>query len=111
MHGAIIDGVIIFISVVNKITILSLASFISNNASAFARKPSVVVWLFALSYEMSRGGSNHRIRGLFERAVSNDILCSSVVLWRCYIGYELNIAHNPSAARRIFFRAIHACPW
>jgi len=60
---------------------------------------------------MSRGGSNHRIRGLFERAVSNDMLCSSVVLWRCYIGYELNIAHDPSAARRIFFRAIHACPW
>jgi hypothetical protein len=75
------------------------------------KKPSVVVWLFALSYEMSRGGSNHRIRGLFERAVSNDMLCSSVVLWRCYIGYELNIAHDPSAARRIFFRAIHACPW
>jgi len=39
------------------------------------------------------------------------MLCSSVVLWRCYIGYELNIAHDPSAARRIFFRAIHACPW
>ncbi|AES86890.2 putative siRNA-mediated silencing protein NRDE-2 [Medicago truncatula] len=75
------------------------------------KKPSVVVWLFALSYEMSRGGSIHRIRGLFERAVSNDMLCSSVVLWRCYIGYELNIAHDPSAARRIFFRAIHACPW
>ncbi|XP_058722605.1 uncharacterized protein LOC131594475 isoform X2 [Vicia villosa] len=75
------------------------------------KKPSVVVWLFALSYEMSRGGSHHRIRGLFERAVGNDMLCSSVVLWRCYIGYELNIAHDPSAARRIFFRAIHACPW
>ncbi|XP_004515233.1 uncharacterized protein [Cicer arietinum] len=75
------------------------------------KKPSVVVWLFALSYEMSRSGSHHRIRGLFERGLGNDVLCSSVVLWRCYIGYELNIACDPSAARRIFFRAIHACPW
>lgn len=60
---------------------------------------------------MSRGCLHNKIRWLFERAVSNDMLCSSVVLWRCYIGYELNIAHDPSAARRIFFRAIHACPW
>ncbi|XP_019430339.1 PREDICTED: protein NRDE2 homolog isoform X1 [Lupinus angustifolius] len=75
------------------------------------KKPSVVLWLFALCYEMSRGGSQHRIRGLFEKALSNDRLCSSVVLWRCYIVYELDIAHDASAARRIFFRAIHSCPW
>ncbi|XP_057446756.1 uncharacterized protein LOC130738675 isoform X2 [Lotus japonicus] len=75
------------------------------------KKPSVLVWLFTLSYEMSRGGSHHRIRGLFERALGNDRLCSSVVLWRCYLVYELNIAHDPSSARRVFFRAIHACPW
>ncbi|XP_061356034.1 uncharacterized protein LOC133300491 isoform X2 [Gastrolobium bilobum] len=75
------------------------------------KKPSVVLWLFALTYEMSRGGSQHRIRGLFERALGNDRLCSSVVLWRCYVVYELDIAHDPSAARRVFFRAVHACPW
>ncbi|CAL0322296.1 unnamed protein product [Lupinus luteus] len=75
------------------------------------KKPSVVLWLFALCYEMSRGGTQHRIRGLFEKALSNDRLCSSVVLWRCYIAYELDIAHDASAARRIFFRAIHSCPW
>ncbi|TKY44864.1 NRDE protein [Spatholobus suberectus] len=75
------------------------------------KKPSVVLWLFALSYEMFRGGSHHRIRGLFEKALSNDRLCSSVVLWRCYIVFEMEIAHDPSAARRVFFRAIHACPW
>ncbi|KAK7314710.1 hypothetical protein VNO77_33237 [Canavalia gladiata] len=75
------------------------------------RKPSVVLWLFALSYEMSRGGSHSRIRGLFEKALGNDRLCSSVVLWRCYIIFEMEIAHDPSAARRVFFRAIHACPW
>ncbi|KAH1234049.1 Protein NRDE2 [Glycine max] len=75
------------------------------------KKPSVVLWLFALSYEMFKGGSHHRIRGLFEKALSNDGLCSSVVLWRCYIMFEMEIAHDPSAARRAFFRAIHSCPW
>ncbi|XP_015966836.1 uncharacterized protein LOC107490577 isoform X1 [Arachis duranensis] len=75
------------------------------------KKPSVLLWLFALSYEMSRGGSRHRIRGLFERALGSDKLSSSVVLWRCYIAYEMDIVKDPSAARRVFFRAIHACPW
>nr|WIL60025.1 nodulation protein [Melilotus officinalis] len=44
-------------------------------------KPSVIVhcWLFAMSYEMSRGVSLHRIRGLLEKALNNDMLCSSVM--------------------------------
>ncbi|KAL5995465.1 hypothetical protein ACLOJK_025527 [Asimina triloba] len=75
------------------------------------KKPSVVVWLFALSFELGKSGSQHRIRGLFERALANDHLQKSVILWRCYLAYELNIAQNASSARRIFFRAIHACPW
>ncbi|CAL9031771.1 unnamed protein product [Prunus brigantina] len=75
------------------------------------KKPSVVVCLFALSFEMSKGGSQHRIRGLFERALASDRFHNSVVLWRCYIAYEMKVACNPSAARRNFFRAIHACPW
>lgn len=60
---------------------------------------------------MFKGGSHHRIRGLFEKALGNDRLCSSVLLWRCYIMFEMEIAHDPSAARRAFFRAIHSCPW
>ncbi|XP_004299491.1 PREDICTED: protein NRDE2 homolog [Fragaria vesca subsp. vesca] len=75
------------------------------------KKPSVVVWLFALSFEISKGVSQHRIRGLFERALADDKFHNSVVLWRCYIAYEMNMACNPSTSRRIFFRAIHACPW
>ncbi|CAJ1952199.1 unnamed protein product [Sphenostylis stenocarpa] len=59
---------------------------------------------------MFRGGSHHRIRGLFEKALSNDRLSSSVVLWRCYIMFEIEIANDPSEARRAFFRAIHSCP-
>ncbi|XWS50891.1 hypothetical protein CRYUN_Cryun12cG0128900 [Craigia yunnanensis] len=75
------------------------------------KKPSVIVWLFALIFEMSQSGSLHRIHGLFERALANDKLYNSVILWRLYVAYEINIVRNPSAARRIFFCAIHACPW
>ncbi|KAK2655649.1 hypothetical protein Ddye_008701 [Dipteronia dyeriana] len=75
------------------------------------KKPSIVVWLFALAFEISRGGSLHRIHGLFERALAQDEVRCSVVLWRWYIAYEINIACDLSAARRIFFQAIYACPW
>ncbi|PIA63768.1 hypothetical protein AQUCO_00201244v1 [Aquilegia coerulea] len=75
------------------------------------KKPSVIVWLFALSYELGKAGSQHRIPALFERALADGGLQNSVVLWRFYIAYEIDIACNPSAARRIFFRAINACPW
>lgn len=71
----------------------------------------LVAWLFALSFDLSRGGTEHRIRRLFERALESEKLRSSVLIWRSYIAYEIDIACNPSAARRAFFRAIHACPW
>lgn len=77
----------------------------------FLRKPSVIIWIFALSFEMSRGGSSHRIHGLVERALANEKLRNAVILWRLYLSYEINITNNPSAAKRVFFRAIHACPW
>ncbi|XP_057247349.1 uncharacterized protein LOC104901371 isoform X6 [Beta vulgaris subsp. vulgaris] len=76
----------------------------------FQKKPSIILWLFALSYELTRGAPQHRIHGLFEKALADDRLRSSVVLWRCYISYEIYLSNFP-AARRIFFRAIHSCPW
>ncbi|KAG2385066.1 uncharacterized protein HKW66_Vig0121580 [Vigna angularis] len=91
--------------------VLPVLHVFSVSAQGYVWKPSVVLWLFALSFEMFRGGSEHRIRGLFEKALSNDGLSSSVVLWRCYIMFEMEIANDPSAARRAFFRAIHSCPW
>lgn len=75
------------------------------------RNPSVTVSLFALSFEMRREGSQHRIRRLFERALGNEKLRSSTLLWRWYIAYESDVARDPLGARRAFFRAIHACPW
>lgn len=77
----------------------------------FNRDPSIVALLFALSFEWSKAGSYNRIHSLFERALADDKLQKSVLLWRCYLAYEAEIACNTSAARRVFFRAIHACPW
>ncbi|RAL46346.1 hypothetical protein DM860_015339 [Cuscuta australis] len=77
----------------------------------FNKKPSVINWLFTLTFEMSRGGSQHRIRRFFERVLANEKLCNSVIIWRSYIAYELDITCDTSAAKRVFFRAVHACPW
>lgn len=66
---------------------------------------------FSLSFELCKAGSDNRIHNLFERALTDDKLQKSVLLWRCYLAYEAEIACNASAARRVFFRAIHACPW
>ncbi|XP_068659851.1 uncharacterized protein [Aristolochia californica] len=74
------------------------------------RKPSLIVWLFALSLELEKSGSYHRIHALFERALADDKLQKSVILWRCYLAFEIHLG-NLSAARRIFYRAVHACPW
>ncbi|KAK9118131.1 hypothetical protein Scep_016224 [Stephania cephalantha] len=75
------------------------------------KKPSVIALLFALSFELGKFGSHHRIHALFERALANEQLQNSVLLWRCYLAYEIIVAGNLSAAKRVFFRAIHACPW
>ena len=32
------------------------------------------------------------------------------LLWRCYLGAELAVG-RPTAARRVFLRAVNACPW
>jgi hypothetical protein len=75
------------------------------------RDPSVITLLFALSFEWSKAGSDNRAHSLFERALADDKLQKSVLLCRCYLAYEAEIAFNSSAARRLFFRAIHAYPW
>ncbi|KAI3796903.1 hypothetical protein L1987_39590 [Smallanthus sonchifolius] len=75
------------------------------------KKPSVTLCLFALSYEISKGSSHHRIHRIFEKALADNLLRNSVLLWRLYMDYEIHVACDLSAARRIYFRAIHTCPW
>ncbi|KAF3792390.1 NRDE2-like protein [Nymphaea thermarum] len=74
------------------------------------KRPSVITWLSTFLNELGKEGSQHRIHGLFEKALGSDALQKSVMLWRCYLTYELHMC-NPAAAKRVFFRAIHACPW
>ncbi|KAL4578898.1 hypothetical protein LXL04_015029 [Taraxacum kok-saghyz] len=75
------------------------------------KKPSVSLCLFALSYEISKGSSHHRVHRIFERVLADNMLKSCVLLWRLYLSYEVHVTHDMSAARRIYFRAIHSCPW
>ncbi|MCO5592056.1 hypothetical protein L7F22_046050 [Adiantum nelumboides] len=78
---------------------------------ALQRNPTTVLWLFAISIELGRPGSGPRIHSLFEKAVDSNKTQQSVVLWRCYMAYELEVRGDFDAARRVYFRAIHACPW
>ncbi|CAI5523271.1 unnamed protein product [Closterium sp. Naga37s-1] len=75
--------------------------------------PSPLLWLLCLLVEVARPGARPRVRGLLERALASSAKGSGqcVLMWRLYIGYELHISQNADAARRVFFRAIHACPW
>jgi hypothetical protein len=49
-------------------------------------------------------------QALFERAVAAKGTAQCALLWRAYIGYEAGRG-RAEAARRVFLRAIHACPW
>nr|CAN63561.1 hypothetical protein VITISV_008646 [Vitis vinifera] len=71
------------------------------SASCFSSVCITCCYLYLVSrFEVAPSIEFH---GLFERALSNDRLRHSVLLWRCYIAYEIDIASNPSAARRVFF--------
>jgi len=83
------------------------------------------VWLealrssvFASSSLECREGQNvrlqskksYRIHSLMERATSYPGMQHCVLIWRMYMAYEAACG-NFDNCRRVFFRAIHACPW
>eukprot|EP00850_Spirogloea_muscicola_P017458 SM000150S01717 [mRNA] locus=s150:236987:240741:+ [translate_table: standard] len=76
---------------------------------AALRFPGVEVWSFAIACEAGRAGTHARMRTVLERALRTPHGGACVLLWRAYLSLELR--SGPEAARRIFFRAIHACPW
>jgi len=68
--------------------------------------------MFALATELGiNKGSPARIQRLFERALEMKATQHSVLLWRTYLAYEYKVHRNIESARRVYFRAIHACPW
>lgn len=78
---------------------------------AGGKHSSPTLWLFALSCELWRAGAGPRVHRLFERGLESKETQHCVLLWRCYLAYEVRVAVNAEAARRVYFRAIHACPW
>ncbi|KAF3388899.1 Protein NRDE2 [Penicillium rolfsii] len=68
------------------------------------------------------GGTIYAARAAFEKAIgdrSNPYspstgkfeACSNITLWKIYILFELDRAHDIKAATDVFYRAIRACPW
>ena len=75
---------------------------------------SPLFWLVAVAAEIARPGARPRVRSLLERgiaAIERHTGTHSVLMWRLYIAYEMEVVGGKERARRIFFRAIHACPW
>lgn len=103
-----------------------------------AAAKSLPSWLQALRVEAQStpdglgAASAHRVRALLERAAASCSSSSSAaaaytprgdgnggaagaagatpLVWRVYQAYEL-AAGRPDAAKRVFFRAVNACPW
>jgi len=109
--------------------------------TAAAAAKSLPSWLQALRVEAQStpdglgAASAHRVRALLERAASSSSSSSSFaaaaataayaphgdgdggavagatpLVWRVYQAYEL-AGGRPDAAKRVFFRAVNACPW
>ena len=91
--------------------------------------------LFSIFKEISRpvftGATQHSARAAFEKAIgeyvdptaerpeqngvrhnfSADCARSNLTIWKLYIFWELNRGRGVAAAKALFYRAIHACPW
>lgn len=92
----------------------SLASVLSPVSSLRPSAASPLFFLVAVMVEIARPGARPRVRSLLERgiaAVERATGSQSVLLWRLFIAFELHIMGSKEGARRVFFRAINACPW
>ncbi len=50
------------------------------------------------------------MQAVLERALASKGGQQCGLLWRAALGFELSRG-RPEAARRVFLRGIHACPW
>eukprot|EP00743_Colponemidia_sp_Colp-15_P010189 GILK01011197.1.p1 GENE.GILK01011197.1~~GILK01011197.1.p1 ORF type:complete len:168 (-),score=31.61 GILK01011197.1:154-657(-) len=83
------------------------------------RASSSLLWIFAIGAELTRfhtsqleytGSNRERVRSLFETAMDNPQVGSSVALWRLYLQFEVVLGSGDSA-KRVFYRAINKCPF
>eukprot|EP01119_Soliformovum_irregulare_P016585 TRINITY_DN4825_c0_g1_i1.p1 TRINITY_DN4825_c0_g1~~TRINITY_DN4825_c0_g1_i1.p1 ORF type:complete len:1018 (+),score=364.02 TRINITY_DN4825_c0_g1_i1:86-3055(+) len=66
---------------------------------------SPVVALFAIHSEISRLGSNYRVRSLFEKAIEK--IPDNLALWRYYLSWEMKVM---GTGRGVLYRAIRYVP-
>ncbi|EFN57952.1 hypothetical protein CHLNCDRAFT_142066 [Chlorella variabilis] len=74
------------------------------------RRPSPQLWLAMVAVEVTTHSPGAVVQATLERAVSSDSGRACPLLWRCYLRYEAYRGRR-DAARRLFLRAIAACPW
>lgn len=77
---------------------------------------SLLSILTELTRPIYTGSTIHSARAAFERALQPSSSHSgnatpSPSLWKLYIFFELHRAKDQSAAQKLFFRALRACPW
>ncbi|KAL4447355.1 hypothetical protein ABPG77_007388 [Micractinium sp. CCAP 211/92] len=72
--------------------------------------PSPQVWLAMLAVEVGSRSPSTAIAATLERAVSHPSGRACPLLWRCFLRFEAHRGRH-EAVRRLFLRAIGACPW
>ncbi|KAL9542170.1 hypothetical protein MBANPS3_008745 [Mucor bainieri] len=73
---------------------------------------NVMLWLSAIYSELHKYTPYHvnSVRDYFERSTQDTRTRSSILLWKCYIQFEL-MQDNTQKARSLFYRSIRECPW
>ncbi|CAO0790696.1 unnamed protein product [Mucor circinelloides] len=79
---------------------------------AVKKDSNVILWLSAIYSELHKYTPYHvnSVRDYFERSTQDTRTRSSILLWKCYIQFEL-IQDNVQKARSLFYRSIRECPW
>ncbi|KAJ8044687.1 Protein NRDE2-like [Holothuria leucospilota] len=59
---------------------------------------------------ISETGVSHRIRSLFEKAVSSRHTRHCILFWRMFLEFEVT-QRNMKRAKSVFYRSLQNCPW
>ncbi|KAF1799857.1 NRDE-2, necessary for RNA interference-domain-containing protein [Mucor lusitanicus] len=79
---------------------------------AVKKDSNVILWLSAIYSELHKYTPYHvnSVRDYFERSTQDTRTRPSILLWKCYIQFEL-MQDNTQKARSLFYRSIRECPW
>ncbi|CAO3697494.1 unnamed protein product [Rhizopus microsporus] len=80
--------------------------------TVLSKESNVVLWLSAIYNELHRYKpyQANLVRDLFERSIQDINTKSSIILWKCYIKFEL-LQRNIERAKGLFYRSLRECPW